>query len=370
MANITLPTSSSTFDSLQTKYSNFYAPACEILINGANVLSNEMALTGLWVNSSVESRADAFGFTIANAFDIGNRTFSWLEDSFMPGTEVEIKLGYTSTLVSMLGGIITKVSARFHPNEQPVLEVEGMDKQFKMMKGTVQKTFLQQAHSAIVTTKQGEHGFSAGAVDTTTPTLEVETQNNESDFEYIARLAKQYNYEFFVLGDKLYFRKPHPSTTEIVTLEWGTTLFSLDISADIGGVEATKVEVHGYDKKTKTEIVGEAATVTSFGSGAKSGCDLLKTALGNKDAIKLINDPRIAVAADAKAFAQAVLDEIALKFIYGEGTCVGIPELRAGICIKLDKVGKFTNTYYVTQATHSFDRDGYITKFTVGGVKL
>ncbi len=372
MPQITLGTSSTSFDALLTKYCDFYAPNCEVYIDGTNLKSKGIALSGIYVNSSVEMKADVFGFTVENAFDIENRDFNatWMSSYFVPGKKVEVKMGYTSTLETLFYGVITKVTAEFPADEQPKIKIEGMDKMFLMMKGSHHKVFSNQKHSDIVSAKASEYGLST-TIDATTVQLPVEIQNNESDFEYIRRLAKHYNYEFFVLADKLYFRKRHQgSKTEVVTLEWGKTLGSFTVSADLGGIEATKVEVHGYDKQ-KTEVIGTSSTTNSFGSGTKAGADFLKTALGNKDAIKIINDHRITTASEATAKANAVLNEMAVNFVSGDGECIGLPEIKAGVYIKLAGLGaKFNNVYYVTQATHTFDTDGYVTKFSVGGVKI
>lgn len=375
MSTIKLGGSNNSFDSLLKKYCDFYAPNCEVYIGGSNIEKDGVALANTYVTSSVDMKADAFGFTVDNAFDIENRDFNqkWLKNYFEPGKQVEIKMGYTSTVETMLTGVITKVTANFPANEQPKIEIEGMDKMFLMMKGTVHQVFANQKHSDIVSGKASKYGLST-SVDATTLQLVSEIQNNESDFEYIRRLAKHYNYEFFVLADKLYFRKRHQgSKTEVVTLEWGKTLGSFSVSADLGGIEATKVEAHGYDKKQKKEVVGTGTSsqINSFGTGTKSGPDLLKTALGNKDAIRYINDHRLSTADEAGGKAKAMLNEIAVNFVSGEGECIGIPEIRAGVYIKLDKLGtKFSNVYYVTHATHTFGANGYATKFTVGGVKI
>jgi phage protein D len=372
MPEITL-SSNNTIEALQKKYSDFYAPNCEIYIDDTELSKQGIAITDVYVTSSVDMKADAFGFSVVNAFNIENRDFNskWLKDYFEPGKKVEIKMGYTSALATIIYGVITKVTANYPPNEQPKIEVQGMDKMFLMMKGTKLKTFLKQKHSDIVTAKAGEFGLST-SVEATSLQIEAETQNNESDYEYIRRLANHYNYEFFVLADKLYFRKRHQgSKSEVVTLEWGKTLGSFSVSADLGSIEATKVEVHGYDKKQKKEVVGVSSEINSFGTGSKSGFEFLKTPLNNKDAVKYINDHRISSVEEAKAKANAVLNEIAVNFISGEGESIGIPEIRAGVYIKLDKLGeKFSNVYYVTHATHLFGKNGYVTKFTVCGVKI
>ncbi|TKY92462.1 MAG: hypothetical protein C5S46_00535 [Candidatus Methanomarinus sp.] len=54
------------------------------------------------------------------------------------------------------------------------------------------------------------------------------------------------------------------------------------------------------------------------------------------------------------------------KFITGSGSTIGIPELRCGVLIRLDKLGKrFSGKYRVKEVTHTIDTSGYKVNFTV-----
>ena len=67
-----------------------------------------------------------------------------------------------------------------------------------------------------------------------------------------------------------------------------------------------------------------------------------------------------------KDFPHLPLDERAKQFLTGEAEAVGLPELRPDRNVLLDKLGgPFSKTYYIQEATHKIDGNGYRTRFKV-----
>jgi len=47
------------------------------------------------------------------------------------------------------------------------------------------------------------------------------------------------------------------------------------------------------------------------------------------------------------------------------GSCIGLPDLRAGQHVRIKGVGaRFSGLYFVTETTHTINDQGYTTKFT------
>jgi phage protein D len=45
-------------------------------------------------------------------------------------------------------------------------------------------------------------------------------------------------------------------------------------------------------------------------------------------------------------------------------TCVGLPDLRAGVKVEIVGLGaRFNGVYFITDTTHTYSDSGYITKF-------
>ena len=70
--------------------------------------------------------------------------------------------------------------------------------------------------------------------------------------------------------------------------------------------------------------------------------------------------------AEAEKRAKAALNETAKKFLTGDAEAIGLPDLRPDRNVSLDGLGEsFSKTYYIQQATHKIDGNGYRTRFKV-----
>ena len=50
--------------------------------------------------------------------------------------------------------------------------------------------------------------------------------------------------------------------------------------------------------------------------------------------------------------------------VKASGTCVGLPDLRAGRRVRIAGLGaRFSGEYFITDTTHTINDSGYITKF-------
>jgi phage protein D len=60
------------------------------------------------------------------------------------------------------------------------------------------------------------------------------------------------------------------------------------------------------------------------------------------------------------------LNERANQFLTGDAESIGLPEIRPDTNVTLEGLGSpFSKTYYVQQATHKMDSNGYRTRFKV-----
>jgi phage protein D len=68
----------------------------------------------------------------------------------------------------------------------------------------------------------------------------------------------------------------------------------------------------------------------------------------------------------ANAIAQSELNKANDTLIEGDGVCIGMPQIRPGVNIRLERMGKkFSGKYYVKETTHTIDNSGYRTNFKV-----
>ncbi|NOU71168.1 hypothetical protein GC098_06960 [Paenibacillus sp. LMG 31458] len=355
-----LETSSFPYDDLAKKYKDFYAPSYLISVDGTKI-SDTIAIDILRVETSIDGTADSFSFRIANAYDITNNEFQWLS-TFSLGKAIEISLGYVDKMTAVFSGHITSVVVDFPEEGAPGLVVRGMDISYLMMKGTKSRSWNKKKYSDVVEEIAKTYGFKTH-IDATTTEFPALSQSQINDYHFIQNLANLVNYDFFVVGKNLYFRKPLTAMTSLMTLEMGKTLRSLMIDMNLAE-QITGVTVRAWDNKELKVIEGKSASITKLGSNSKTGKDILAS---KGDFVEHMYT-NVTSVEEAKSYANAILNRRAMKLISGNGECIGIPEIRAGRYIKLSGVGKsFDQTYYITGATHIYDDEGYTTRFQLGG---
>jgi phage protein D len=131
--------------------------------------------------------------------------------------------------------------------------------------------------------------------------------------------------------------------------------------------QVNEVIVRGYDPKTKKEIVGKAGAGdedTTMG-GKQTGPQVAAQAFNRRTEEVRVETP-IASQEEADQLARALYNDRALEFVTGNGSSIGLPDLRAGRAIELAGLGpRFSGLYYITQATHAITSGGYQTSFSV-----
>ncbi|MFA5384758.1 MAG: hypothetical protein WC364_08870 [Eubacteriales bacterium] len=190
-------------------------------------------------------------------------------------------------------------------------------------------------------------------------------QDQESDFEFLTRLAQRNHFEFFVFGRTLYFRAPANDEDPILSLEWGKTLISFSPELDLTN-QVSEVEVRGWDVTAKKEITGTAKKGDEQGtdSGRKTGSELIQNAYNTK----IIEHIRLPLFSQEEAdrMARTILNRHAEGLVKGAGQTIGIPELLAGKNIELKGLGtKFSKAYYIESTSHVISGSGYQTTFNV-----
>ncbi|UFJ38951.1 hypothetical protein LOK74_12735 [Brevibacillus humidisoli] len=362
MADLKLDSKTYEYNDLEKKYANFIWPAFEVSVDGRNLVQEEVPIDSVTVDTSADSKADAFSFVVANAFDRGKQEFLYVDQYFSLGKHVEIKMGYGEKVETVFYGMITSVTFDLPDDGSSRIIVKGMDMSFLMMKGKHSAFWKEKKHSEVAR-EIGSKYVSQVKVDDTTEVHNLVVQNEQEDFHFLSWLAEANDYDFFVVGKTMYFRKRSSDTSPVLTLEWGKSLHAFSLDANLTS-QISSVVVRGWNEKEFTHIEAESQSVTKLGSNSKTGPDLIK-ALGEAKEY-VYND--VVSAAEAQQQANAILNKRAMQLLTGEGETVGIPELRAGRYVKLAGLGnKLSQPFYLTSVTHTIDDSGYLTRFRVGG---
>ena len=362
-ATIKFDTTTYTMQALETKYRNFFSPAFDISIDGQSFTLQNIAVSLLKVDTTTEARADSFTFVVDNAYDAVARQFKWIGSLIEVGKTCTIKMGYTDKLETVFDGIITGISLDYPADGTPIATVQGMDRSFLMMRSVKSNLWLNKKVSDVVKIIGGKYGLQMQVDDTGTPKPTIE-QLKTSDFHFLKSLAEETHHDFFVIGQKLYFRKPNPSAAPVITLMYGKNLRSYSTSVDISN-QVSQVIVRGTDPKTRVPFQATSQTVSIIGTNGKTGKDIM-AALSSHLVETVYSD--VTTQAAAQALANSMLNEKAMDLVTGQGECIGIPEMRAGRHIKLEGLGpKFNQKLVLSGVVHTIDDRGFLTTFNVEG---
>lgn len=360
---------------LSNKYGNFYAPAFAVRL-GRDDMTRDLLLAVSQVEIDLVLGAAArFSFIIVNCYDIKSHSFVTgrgrkVLDLLKFGAEVSIAMGYgdARTVPLMVSGLITEIATSFPESGSPELAVSGYDHAFPLTMGKNARTWKKALDSEAAEEIASFHNLNSNIQRTQERHPQIE-QNQESDFEFLKKLADRNHYELFVDEKRtLHFRKPNDTASAVVKLLWGQGLISFKPEANLAG-QISKVEVYGWDPKKKEKIVGTATAGEESGKDAKgrSAGEQLRSFIKDpsKQPVLRLRQP-VFSRAEAEKRANAALNERAKQFLTGDAEAIGLPEIRPDTNVQFDNLGvPFSKTYYVQQSTHKIDGNGYRTRFKV-----
>lgn len=349
-------------DDIEKKYSGLRRPSFDILVDGNVLYDSDIYVSRVSVETSTQ-KADSFSFHVYNAYDFEESKFKWVDEYFTPGKSVEILMGYGDTKETVFEGIITSVSFCFQEEDGPEVVVNGMDISFKMMKGVKSFSWENKKYSEVVSEIAAGYA-SETMVDDTGIIYEVVEQSRITDYQFMAWMAEKSNFEFFITGKKLFFRKPHKSKKPEIGLEFGKYMISLQIDHDIGD-QIGAVTVRGWDHKKKEEFQEKIQSVGKLGTG-KDGPSIIRELVGNDTTEYIYSNETSQDSASKRA--EMILGLASMRLVSGYGEWLGIPEIMAGKYIKLSGASpNLDKLYYIISSKHTIDESGYRTSFELGG---
>jgi phage baseplate assembly protein V len=355
----------------------YFAPRAGVRVAGLT-LAAEVA--DRMINLSYDSNADmADMFTLTLLNGDGALTDAALFDV---GKDVEIHLGYGADLQPMMLGEIATIQPSFPESGAPTLTISGYDKSFKLRHNEPLQDLWRESTDSMIASAIA---LAAGLVPVVDPSplFHEELPQTSNDMAFLRERARANFFEVFVEWDRLHFQLPRPQSDAYV-LEWGRNLSSFSPRLARSAADGMEI-VRGYDEELAQTVVG-LATTADLDLGdlterlGQAGLDALlalgRDTIGGRRATKTPKETPQEVESPADAFevAKALLGEVFEGLYEGSGSCIGIPELRAGKMIRIEGVGKrFSGFYRLKRVTHTLGDSGLRTQFEVtqrGGTSL
>ena len=373
---------------LRKKYGAFSYPVVTLQVGDKLFSENkhQLVLSSIEVDLSCGLEASAVTYAIYNVYNLekGCYEFSYFKDYVQLGSAVTVSVGYNGAEEEIFVGFVAQT--RFVSSDTDIhhVEVTAMDAKGLMMSGSYARQMsannygdaIREILNQPLYQKMNAEGIyrsiqiedtpdkNNGNTDNKTTSYTVEMVS-ESDYEFIARAAKRFRYEFFVDTGVILFRKAkQPAEECLLELGMEQGVLGYDLTYDITGL-VKSVEVRGMDT-SKAAMVSAVKNVSN------------KISTGNRAKALIGQTHRIVIDANAVSKEQAqyradsLMEDISHRFGTLVCDCVGIPELKPGHFIRLtDLGGPCDNRFYITQVRHSMSsEDGYHTHFTAVAAAL
>lgn len=374
------------YSKLVGKYRNCIKPTIQVIVNGTDLSTcKENVVVGdvdIELSSGFEASVATIG--IYHVFRENGFIVDAIKSFIQIGSTVTIALGYELNVTDVFCGYISKVSFMFDQSDHPCIQLTCMDAKGVMMSGHYAKQLKATTYSDAVkeivekTAYQSlqQSGVITGiSVENTpdkkeTPPMEQKASAvtvemvNESDYDFIVKAAKKFNYEFFVQFGNVIFRKAKSIKDLLIELDPSCNLRKYDIEYDTSGLVGS-VTARGMDAGTGKiwKATQKADNKISIGGKAK------KLVKSNE---YVFTDASINSDEDAKFRASSMLEEISYRFGTMQLEMMGLPEILPGYFIKLSGLGNPPdNTFYLTTVRHVIHPEvGYVTRMTGKACKL
>ena len=358
-----LMSGSYTYESLAKKYDNFVIPIIKIMVGGSDVVSKQtIAVSSAKITLSVEGAGMAV-IKLAGLYDSKNHAFdSSVKRSFMIGTVVELQLGYGSKSMMIFKGYVAMLGSEFG-EKSPRIVVTLMDARRLMM--TAGATYclhdVKNYSDAVSKILNKYSKLCSAVVEATSDNLTEPVSQTQNDYLFIVNdliLQGKVDREFFILGDKAYFREPRKSKTPIITMQYGRELLALKVEEEYRDL---KVNVFGSDEVKQEAVNGSASVKAANG----------QTPVLSPTPELNLADPTVDSQKKAADRAKVIAEHIQQKAQTGRGMCIGLPEIVPGRFIKVEKLDSDLGdgTYYLKSVVHEFNGDRYVTMFDIEGFK-
>jgi phage protein D len=247
-----------------------------------------------------------------------------------------------------------------------VIVIRGYDHSHALNRSRRSETYQNSTVADIAKKVATRAGLTPGTIDDEGGVQSFVQQNNETDYEFLWRLAERVGCEVVVLKKELNFRKAGGNGGGTpVELKWGEDL--IGFRPRLTGVQQVEeVVVRGWDAAAK-RVIEATAKPQGLLSTIGVAHDKIVSALSG-GTLRVLDKP-VATQEEATALAKSVASKVANAYLEATGTARGNPALKAGTQVKIDGVGtRFGGTYTLSATTHVYrGAKGYETQFTISG---
>lgn len=371
-------------EQLYTKYEGYYYPQVKVYLGGydpTEIKKLSLVPVDFSVELTSDYKASIATFSLLGVYEVNLGYFITydLKPLISLGTDVKILMGHASEVTEVFKGYVAGVDFVYNsdsPSESSIrltcLDIKGVmmaNSYSKRLKANyysdaVKEIFDSQVYqnlknSGVVdsisvadTPDKPPGGVPAGA-GPGAPDIRIEMAA-ESDYDFVVKAAKRFNYEFFSVGGNVVFRKAKLNTSVLGRIVPHASIISFDIGYDITGVVG-QVLVRTMDVGKGNKIEAKKKNGGKFSLGSKA-----KPLVTSQQYVYI--DSAIESQADADNRAAYIMEDMSYRLGKLTMTLCGIPEFVPGRFISLVGFGDAaSNTFYITDVIHEYYAGGQYT---------
>ncbi len=327
----------------------------KVLINGT-ALSNEALINAISVNVMYNKVATASlvfldGDVAAREFVLSNG------DSFKPGNEIEIQMGYHGEVETVFKGIITKHALRCKEKSSSFLFIEAKSKAVKLTIGRKNKYFFDKKDSDIIDDICKAVSITTD-IDATSVTNKEMVQYYVTDWDFIVQRAEANGMLVFTDIDKLVVKKPNTSGSPVLTATYGDNIFEVETEMDARS-QFKSIKSYSWnidDQKIEQSEDGNF----SFTNNGNISNDDLSAVIGLAE-LSFHHAGNI-TDEELNQWAAAGSMKAKLAKVCGKIKLIGNAAIKPGTMLALDGLGdRFNGNVFITGVQHQFSVNNWFT---------
>jgi Rhs element Vgr protein len=294
--------------------------------------------------------------------EAAKRTFPASDTShFLPGKEIELKLGYRGKTETVFKGLIVTHRVRVR-QDATLLSLECRDKAVRMTTAPKSHCFNDTKDSDIIEDLLGQYGLDK-SVASTTPTLKSVVQYDTTDWDFLVCRAEANGHVVAVQDGKVTVGPPNVSAQAVVSTEFGASVLELDAEIDarwqVPGVTAT-----AWSAADQALVAADATEPSVTASGDLSAATLTDVIGGDPHLLRhggALSEPELQAWADGRL----VKDRLAK--VRGRVRFQGFGGVVPGDVVEVTGVGsRFSGAQYVSGVRQSFVNGNWETDVAFG----
>ncbi|SRX73814.1 type VI secretion system tip protein VgrG [Aequorivita antarctica] len=333
----------------------------EILINGTKI-KDTIEVKELLIEMEVNRITSAMIVVHDGGAD-GSENESYINSEgsdFIPGNEIEIRLGYNNKKEEVFKGLIISQQLKVKGYKSQ-LTVLCKDKAVKMTKGRHNAVFQNIIDSDALKSIVKNYGLKL-EIDATTVSHPVLMQYNCSDWDYLVIRAEANNMLVTTYQNKLSVKKIDFNTTP--ELEINATQFIIDIDLRLQSENLSEAyNMSAWNPDTQQEIKSTHLIEDSLNQGnlnAKKLSAVLSNTSNSYSSTSLDTD-------EMKVWLASRANSAILEKIQGKITVLGTTKVIPGNIIKLSGFSaRFNGNAFISKVTHSLQDGEWLTELYVG----